>query len=46
MLRRKFELIPIKVEFFYKFLNLLKKSGQRPSTIIVQCVGPNVVKND
>ena len=36
MLCRKFELIPIKVGFFYKFLNLLKKSGQRPCTIIAR----------
>ena len=45
MLCRNFELIPIKIGFFYKFLKLLKKSGQSPSTI-VQGVRPNFIKND
>ena len=30
MLRRKFELIPIKIGFFYEFLNLLKNWAKVP----------------
>ena len=34
MLFRKLELIPIKIGFFYEFLNLPKKSGQRICTTV------------
>ena len=44
MLRRKFELIPIKIRFLQIF-KVAQKSGQRPCTI-VQGVWPNFVKND
>ena len=45
ILRRKFELIPIKIRFFTKIFKFAQKSGQRPCTI-VQGVWPNFVKND
>ena len=42
MLHRKFELIPIKIGFFYKFLMLLKNPAKVP---VVHGLGPNFVKN-
>ena len=44
MLRRKFELILIKVGCFYKFLKLLKNQAIDP--VLLQGVWPNFVKND
>ena len=44
MLCRKFELIPIKFGFFYKFL-VTQKSGQRPCTIYSTWSRPNFGKN-
>ena len=46
MLCRKFELIPIKIGFFYKFLKLLKNLAKVPVLYIVQAVWPNFIKND
>ena len=43
MLCRKFELIPIKIEF-KKIFKVTPKSGQRPCTI-VQGHWPNFIKN-
>ena len=45
MLCRKFELIPIKIGFFYEFLKVAPKSGQNPCTI-VHGLGPNFIKNE
>ena len=42
MLRRKFELTPIKIAFFYKFLKLLKNQAKVP----VQGHWPNFIKNE
>ena len=44
MLRRNFELIPIKIGFFTIF-KVAQKSGQRPCTI-VQGRWPNFAKNE
>ena len=33
MMCRKFELVPIKIGFFYKFLKVVQKSDQSPCTI-------------
>ena len=44
MLCRKFELIPIKIEFFYECLNVSQKSDQSSCTI-VQGLWPNFAKN-
>ena len=44
MLCRKFELIPIKNEFFLQIFKVAQKSGQRPCTI-VQGLWPNFIKN-
>ena len=43
MLFFKFELIPIKIGFFYEFFKVAQKSGQRPCTI-VQGLWPNFIK--
>ena len=45
MLHRKFELIPIKIGFFYKFFEVAQKSGQSPCTI-VHGLEPNFAKNE
>ena len=44
MLCRKFELIPIKIGFFYKFLKLLKNRAKDPVLYIVHGLGPNFIK--
>ena len=44
MLRRKFELIPIKIEFL-RISEVAPKSGQSPCTI-VHGLRPNFIKND
>ena len=44
MLRRNFELIPIKIGFFMNF-KVAQKSGQSPCTI-VHGLGPNFIKNE
>ena len=43
MLHRKFEMIPIKIEFLPIF-KVAPKSGQTPCTIVQGC-WPNFVKN-
>ena len=45
MLCRKFELIPIRFGFFYKFLKLLQNRTKVP-VLIVQCFWPNFAKNE
>ena len=45
MLRRKFELIPIKIGFFLQNFKVTPKSGQKPCTI-VQGFWPNFAKNE
>ena len=46
MLCRKFELIPIKIGFFYEFLKLLKNQANVPVLYIVQGLWPNFMKNE
>ena len=46
MLCRKFELIPIKIEFFTNFLKLLKNQAKVPVLYIVQGHWPNFAKNE
>ena len=45
MLCRKFELIPIKIEFFTNFLKLLKNQAKVP-VLLVQGHWPNFTKNE
>ena len=46
MLLRKFEVIPIKNEFFYEFLKLLKNQAKVPVLYIVQGFWLNFIKNE